>query len=171
MKVISCTFPYLVNTKSATGSGEVARLDFSSTLQWYTPCTIAGIDFIPIPLEHGKFPDGSPFYCNGFIIDRRIVYMSDVSRVSEEVYEYIRKKVVGRIKVLILDCLFRDRDMQSHIGWPGAKRVIEELKPERTFLVGMDHCIEHDEFGVRVFEEMKGVSHVALSYDGLEVEL
>lgn len=167
MSVISATFPYLVDTKTATGSGEVAQLLFDSTLRPHDGRLIAGFAIIPVPVEHGVKPDQSPYQCLSFIIDKRIVFMSDVSRLPDEALLFI-KTMAPVVDLLILDCLFDDRNMQSHIGWPGARHIISLINPKQTLLVGMDHCIEHDLFNGRLDEETGG--RVQLAYDGMIVD-
>lgn len=168
MSVIKSTFPYLVDTKTATGSGQVADIKFEDGLRSRQPVSVAGLDIIPFHVEHGTRPDSSPFHCLAFIINKRMVYMSDVSRVTEGEYEFIINNTTS-IDLLVVDCLFKDRDMQSHVGWPGARQIIKRLNPRKAFLVGMDHCIEHDSFNSVLRGEF-GES-VQLAFDGLEVEL
>lgn len=168
MSVIKSTFPYLVDTKTATGSGQVAEIKFNNGLMARQPIIIAGLEIIPFHVEHGIKPDSSPFYCLAFIIEKRMVYMSDVSRVTEQDYQFILDNTMV-IDLLVVDCLFKDRDMQSHVGWPGARQIIKRLNPRRALLVGMDHCIEHDHFNSILSGEF-GES-VQLAFDGLEVDL
>lgn len=46
-------------------------------------------------VEHGKFftTPPKPFLCTGFLINRQICYLSDVSKVPEEVYELLEDYV------------------------------------------------------------------------------
>jgi phosphoribosyl 1,2-cyclic phosphodiesterase len=123
---------------------------------------VAGIKFEPLRVEHGIHPDGSPFYALGFRIADSLVYLSGVSAVPGPVMQLLTRH---SIDTLILDCLHPNDDFVSHLGWPGAQRLIEQLRPRRTWLVGMGHQIEHGEFNAHLPDM------VSCAYDGLELTL
>lgn len=162
MKVIKSTFPYLVESGFATGSGEIAQLSFDSSMQAFHKRCIAGLEVVTLPVEHGVYADGRPYMTNAYAINNSVLFIPDVSAIPEATYTYIDNM---SIDILILDCLKPNKDCISHIGWPGCQKVISRIKPQRVFLVGVDHDIEHDRFN-RTLPE-----NVELAFDGLVIPL
>jgi phosphoribosyl 1,2-cyclic phosphodiesterase len=112
---ISAMFPYMVDSKRATGGGDIP------SFLWYTfdPSqtfdipSCGGLEVTPLPVEHGMyFSDGParPYMCMGFRIGE-ISYISDANRIPVET----KRKIEGS-RVLILDAL-RDTPHGSHFSF------------------------------------------------------
>lgn len=58
------------------------------------PLDILGVRVLPLPVHHGKFfsTPPKPYYCLGFLFDRKLCYLSDVSEVPEEVWSLLEKE-------------------------------------------------------------------------------
>lgn len=168
MKVIEGVFPYLIDTQTAFGSGEVAEIKFVPSIQPFEPLNPGNVEFIAIPVEHGVHPGGCPYFSNGFIIAKRILYISDVNSIPESTFKYIHEYFKEReLELLILDCLepLAIPELVSHLAWPQCQDIISNLKPKRTLLVGMSHMIEHELFSQTL------PNSIGLAFDGLIVDL
>lgn len=125
---------------------------------------ILGVDILPLPVHHGKIfsTPGAPYYCLGFLFDRKIAYLSDVSLVPEEVWDLLervctlpeewRPKKEGEvekvenvvngwkveekpvIQALVVDCL-RIETFTSHFGLGEAVGTARRMGALKTYLV------------------------------------
>lgn len=120
-KVLSSTYPYLMDVKAATGGGEVASIQFNIMRPW-DPALVqkelsavrrrkicglealssfeneasinlpSGLEILPIRVQHGWYSDGTPYYACGFIINSgQLVYLSDISHIDEALIASIKK--------------------------------------------------------------------------------
>mmetsp|Transcript_20356 Transcript_20356/g.67983 ORF Transcript_20356/g.67983 Transcript_20356/m.67983 type:complete len:319 (-) Transcript_20356:3196-4152(-) len=118
-KTLCSIFPYLTK-KVDTSKGEfqrmVSQLDFNCVPPLKT-FNAMGLEIRTLPVEHG--PD---CICYGFDfgVRDRVVYLSDFTSISEEVYEVIEEREVS---ILVLDSLRPDKDSLTHIGLPTAVEV------------------------------------------------
>ncbi|GAA5877593.1 hypothetical protein JCM3774_006127 [Rhodotorula dairenensis] len=89
---VSKTFPYLTNAGKVTGGGDVPALTWHIFDQ-DEPFEVAGIEVVPLPVEHGQFftVPPSPFYCLGFLFARQLAYFSDVSHIPDCIYARLRQ--------------------------------------------------------------------------------
>lgn len=83
--VVKAAFPYLVDVRNATGSGEVAKLEFRlmdakrpGFLE--EPIVIDDeLEIIPFHVHHGVYQDGSPFLSLGFrFLDWWVLSLTDM---------------------------------------------------------------------------------------------
>jgi phosphoribosyl 1,2-cyclic phosphate phosphodiesterase len=87
-------------------------------------------------------------------------YITDANYISE-----VEKEKIKGSKYLVLNALRRDPH-PSHFTLQEALQLVEELKPEHTWLTHISHQLgTHEE----VTRELP--SHVSLAYDGLQIEL
>lgn len=107
----------------------------------------------PIQLHHYKLP------VLGFRIGD-FTYITDANSISEEE----RAKVRGS-KVVVLNAL-RKTPHISHFTLQEALELAEDLGAEMTYLTHMSH-----QFGQHAIENAALPTNVALSYDGLSLEL
>lgn len=119
------------------------------------PFYIKGIKIIPIEVKHGEWP------IFGFRIGD-FAYVTDAKTISEEE----RDKLYG-LKVLILNAL-RDRPHFAHLSVPEALEIINEVKPEMTYLTHLCHEIgRHVE--IPTLHHLP--SNVRPAYDGLKLTI
>lgn len=101
----------------------------------------------------------------GFKIEEAIVYISDVSFIPEDVWEFLLAPTHAdgrnRIPVLVLDCL-RIRPHASHLGLKQAVEVVRRLGPRRTYFVGFTHDMTHEEYTevLRALEREQDLANV-----------
>lgn len=115
------------------------------------PFFIKGVKIEPIEVFHGKLP------IYGYRIGK-FAYVTDAKTIAEEEKE----KLYG-LDVLILNTL-RWRDHFAHFSVEEGLRLVEEVKPCRTFLTHLCHEIgRHDDFASRL------PSGVEPAYDGLHI--
>lgn len=122
---ISNVFPYMVDSKKATGGGDIPSFTwhpFNPSEPFQIP-SCGQIEVIPLPVEHGMyFTDGPvrPYMCMGFRIGD-VSYISDASRISEET----KRKIEGS-KILILDAL-REIPHASHFSFDEVFTTLESI--------------------------------------------
>lgn len=105
-------FPYLADVKKATGGGDVpvsgssgeatssAQLIYTlQAFEWRIfdqtkPLEILGVRVLPLPVEHGVIfsTPPRPYFCLGFVFDRKIAYLSDVSRIPDDVWSLLEQE-------------------------------------------------------------------------------
>ncbi|KAJ1896431.1 hypothetical protein LPJ81_004746 [Coemansia sp. IMI 209127] len=163
LDTISSMFPYLVNTKKATGSGDVSELDFRVIEEPYNAFECQGISFQPLRVEHGRFSDGRPFYFTGFQFDG-ISYVSDCSHIPDETAALMMDS-----DLLVLDALTW-KPYHSHFGFWQALDEVRRLKPRRTLLTGFCHTAEHSEVEEQG-RKLRREENIVLSpaFDGMKV--
>ncbi|CAK4098759.1 unnamed protein product [Aphanomyces euteiches] len=116
---------------------------------------------------HDYLANGFEF---GFEIGRRIVYISDVSRLTEETLGHLRQGVA--IDILFLDALHVDFPHGTHMSLNDAKATIQELRPVKTYLVGMGHTFDFNvhQPWLQTWKQSMGID-VEMAYDGLHLVL
>lgn len=115
--------------------------------------TIHGVDFLPIEAMHYKLPVFG-FRINDF------TYITDANYISEKEKE----KIVGS-KVLVLNVLRKESHI-SHFNMEQAIKLVEELKPGKTFFTHISH-----ELGLHEEVTKELPSTIELAYDGLKIKL
>jgi hypothetical protein len=115
-------------------------------------------------VHHGLyFSDGSPFLCLGFRFDNKMVYLSDVSYIPEDVWRQLEGTRdttrtgkaspdddtnddgdnVAPPEVFVIDCI-RLHPHRSHFNVAQAISAALRLQPKRTYLTGFEHKVTHD---------------------------
>jgi phosphoribosyl 1,2-cyclic phosphate phosphodiesterase len=117
-----------------------------------TPFDIFGLQFVPIPLMHGK---DSIF---GFRFGN-VAYLTDHSEIPESSLEKL-----GGLDVLFLDAL-RSRPHPTHSTLEKSIETARQLQPARTFFTHMCHDLGH------AATEALLPAGVHLAYDGLEIDV
>ncbi|CAG8446847.1 3676_t:CDS:2 [Cetraspora pellucida] len=166
LDAVKACFPYLVDTSQATGGGDLP------TFQWNIidskcPFTIEGLEFIPLPVQHGvHFATNEPYTYIGFRFDN-ICYISDCNFIPEDT----RLKMHGS-EVVILDAL----DHKEHPSHFSTQQAIDTSKnlvpvPKRTYLTGFSHAVEHHGLTkeMKLLEEEEPGLWVRPAHDGLKV--
>ncbi|KAM0676320.1 hypothetical protein GVAV_000285 [Gurleya vavrai] len=116
---------------------------------------ISNLSVLPFHVEHGK-----NCFCLAFLIENKILYVSDCSNFDTvPIYE---------IEILIVECTTMDGKAYGHSNFNDCLKLIERIKPKKTFLVGMSHLIDYDELCKKV-EDLE--SKIIVAYDGMEILL
>ncbi|THH29721.1 hypothetical protein EUX98_g4464 [Antrodiella citrinella] len=100
-----------------------------------------------------------PYLCLGFVINDCITYISDVSHIPEDVWDFLQPQNDGHEganvpPVFILDCL-RPKSHTSHLGIAESVAYARRMGAQRTYLTGFGHEVSHDEYQ-RVCESVGG---------------
>jgi len=106
-----------------------------------------------IEVEHGKVKS------NCFIIDRKIAYISDVSKIYTKDYKFFKN-----LKYLIIDCLWY-KYHPSHFNLETSLSVIKEFKPKKAILTNLSPVLD--------YKKLKKFlpNNVMPAHDGLSIEL
>lgn len=110
------------------------------------------VNVLPFDVQHGSWT------ITGFRIGR-LGYVTDASFISPASLEHLRG-----LDVLVLNAL-RPAPHPTHFSVDQARALIEELQPQRAFLVHMTHDIDHAATNGTFPDTIR------LAYDGLTVEV
>lgn len=117
------------------------------------PFTVAGVEFIPIPVLHYKLP------VLGFRVGD-VAYITDANFIPEASMARLRG-----LKVLVLNAL-RKKQHLSHFTLDEAIDLVNVLKPERAYFTHISHLMgPHAEVAPEIPAGME------LAVDGLVVEV
>jgi phosphoribosyl 1,2-cyclic phosphodiesterase len=134
-----------------------------------------------VPLEHG-----CGYTCLGYVFGEtpatRVVYLSDVSKISDVTMKFLKSDLVQPIRILVVDGLlpFGEREHFSHYTLDQAWDLTKELDPKESFCVGMwckvfhqPTCDKMTEMVADYRQKNEGVKleKFALAYDGQEIIL
>ena len=108
---------------------------------------------IPIKVKHGKVNS----IC--YIIDKKLAYISDVSKINEKDYKYFKN-----LNYLIIDCLWY-RYHPSHLNLESSLELINKLKPKKSILTNLHLDLDYQKLKKRL------PKNVVPAYDGLSVNL
>ncbi|MCW3125775.1 MAG: fold metallo-hydrolase [Bacteroidetes bacterium] len=119
----------------------------------YEPFIAAGIPVMPIEVMHYRLP------VKGYRI-KDFTYITDAKTVTDA-----EKEKMQGTKTLVINALHHN-DHIAHYTLTEALAVIEEIKPERAYLIHMSH-----QFGLHAVMEKKMPPNVKIAYDGLVIEV
>ncbi len=111
------------------------------------------INIKSIIVEHGNVKS------NCFVIDNKIAYISDVSKIYKKDYRYF-----NNLKYLIIDCLWYDFH-PSHFNLEKSLSMIEKFAPKKAILTNLSPVIDYKE--IKKFLP----KNVIPAYDGLTLKL
>jgi len=117
------------------------------------PFVAGGMEFIPIHCFHHKLP------VLGFRTGN-LSYLTDVNHIPDGEIEKIRGS-----KVLVVNALRHEKHI-SHFNLEEALRLVENVKPERTYLTHISHNM-----GLYTEVENNLPENVHLAYDGLVTDI
>jgi len=111
------------------------------------------INIQSIIVEHGKVKS------NCFIIDKKLAYISDVSKIYDKDTKYFIN-----LKYLIIDCLWYNFH-PSHFNLETSLTVINKFKPKKAILTNLSPVLD--------YKELKKMlpKNVIPAHDGLTVNL
>jgi phosphoribosyl 1,2-cyclic phosphate phosphodiesterase len=144
---ISRRFDYIFG-KKIPGLPEIELVEISKNV----PFQIAGIDFQPIEIMHGRLP------ILGFRI-KNLAYLTDCKMVAADQFEQLRG-----VEKLFLTALHHDPH-PSHLNLEEALLFVEKLQPTATFLIHTSHRM-----GLQSDIEPTLPSGVKMGFDGLQID-
>ncbi len=142
---IRVRFPYIFAHHGQVGGG-IPSLDLHTI---DGPFTVAGQEFIPIPVLHGELP------VLGFRVGN-FAYVTDCSHIPPT-----SRTALADLDVLVLDAL-RRQPHPTHFSLDQAIAMAQELQTRRTYLTHLTHDISHRDISAIL---PPGIN---LAYDGLE---
>jgi len=106
-----------------------------------------------IKVQHGKIKS------NCFIIDKKIAYISDVSKIYNKDDKYFKN-----LKYLIIDCLWYNYH-PSHFNLEKSLSVIKKFNPKKAILTNLSTVLD--------YKKLKKVlpNNVVPGHDGLSIRL
>jgi phosphoribosyl 1,2-cyclic phosphate phosphodiesterase len=107
----------------------------------------------PINVQHGKVSS----VC--YIIDKKLAYISDVSKIFEKDYKYFKN-----LKYLIIDCLWY-KNHPSHFNFEKSLEMINKFSPKKAILTNLHTDIDYETI------KKKLPKNIIPAYDGLSVNL
>ena len=106
-----------------------------------------------IIVEHGKVKS------NCFIINKKLAYISDVSKIYNKDYKYFKN-----LQYLIIDCLWYNFH-PSHFNLETSLAVINQFKPKKAILTNLSPVLDY-----KVLKKMLP-KNVIPAHDGLTINL
>ena len=106
-----------------------------------------------IEVEHGKIRS------NCFIVDKKLAYISDVSKIYNKDFKYFKN-----LKYLIIDCL-RYNPHPSHFNLDKSLNIIRLFKPKEAILTNLESVFDY-----KVLKKILP-KNVIPAYDGLTIKL
>ena len=106
-----------------------------------------------IKVEHGKVKS------NCFIIDKKLAYISDVSKIYTKDFRYFKN-----LKFLIIDCLWYNWH-PSHFNLETSLSLIEKFKPKKAILTNLSPVLDY-----KVLKKILPKNTVP-AFDGLTLNL
>ena len=98
---------------------------------FYTKHKNRKIQIRSIVVEHGKVKS------NCFIVDKKLAYISDVSKIYKKDYHYFKN-----LKYLIIDCLWYNYH-PSHFNLETSLSVIKKFKPKKAILTNLSAILDY----------------------------
>ena len=111
------------------------------------------VNIKPIKVKHGNVDS----IC--YIIDKKLAYISDVSKINKSDYKYFRN-----LKYLVLDCLWF-KFHPSHLNLEQCLKLIKEFKPKKAILTNLHSDLDYD------FLKKRLPKNIVPAYDGLSLNL
>ena len=107
----------------------------------------------PVKVQHGNV------YSICYVIDKKLAYISDVSKIFEKDYKYFKN-----LKYLIIDCLWY-RNHPSHFNFEKSLKMINIFSPKKAILTNLHTDIDYE------IIKKKLPKNIIPAYDGLSVNL
>ena len=106
-----------------------------------------------IIVEHGNVKS------NCFIIDKKLAYISDVSKIYEKDFKYFKN-----LKYLIIDCLWYNYH-PSHFNLETSLNIIKKFKPNNAILTNLSPVLDY-----KILKKLLP-KNVIPAHDGLTLKL
>ena len=106
-----------------------------------------------IEVEHGNVKS------NCFIIDKKLAYISDVSKIYNKDFKYFRN-----LKYLVVDCLWY-KYHPSHFNLETSLSIIKRFKPKKAILTNLSPVLDYQKLKKNL------PINVLPAHDGLTIDL
>ena len=106
-----------------------------------------------IEVQHGKVKS------NCFIIDKKLAYISDVSKIYDKDFRYFKN-----LKYLIIDCLWYNFH-PSHFNLEKSLFIIKKFKPKKAILTNLSPVLDY-----KILKKQLP-KNIIPAHDGLTIEL
>ena len=107
----------------------------------------------PITVQHGNV------YSICYIINKKLAYISDVSKIFNKDYKYFKN-----LKYLIIDCLWY-KNHPSHFNLEKSLEIIKKFSPKKAILTNLHTDIDYNQIR-KILPK-----NIVPAYDGLSVTL
>ena len=145
------TFSYIFKSSSKEYPATLKLNKLTKNL--FTKNNNKKINIRSIMVEHGKVKS------NCFIVDKKLAYISDVSKIYTKDIKYFKK-----LKCLIIDCLWYNPH-PSHFNLETALAVIKKFNPKRGILTNLSPVLDY-----KILKKMLP-KNVIPAHDGLTIKL
>ena len=106
-----------------------------------------------VEVEHGRVKS------NCFIIDQKLAYISDVSKIYNKDYKYFKN-----LRYLVIDCLWYNFH-PSHFNLENSLSMIKKFKPKNAILTNLSPVLDY-----KVLKKLLP-KNVIPAHDGLTIKL
>ena len=174
LDVLSGMFPWLfpaqqkikeVDPSKPVVDRFVSSLDLH-VFEAFQAMDVEGLQVRTLPVMHGE---DLVSYGFAFTVGKtNVVYLSDISRMLPETLDFIQNELPPT-DILIVDALYATSTHPVHFSMESAIALMNEIKPGRTFFVGMncDAFLPHVEMNEALRKEY---GNAQLAHDGLRIE-
>jgi phosphoribosyl 1,2-cyclic phosphate phosphodiesterase len=145
------TFSYCFNNYSKEYPATLKLNNIDKDL--YLKTSTRKVKIKPIKVEHGKVKS----IC--YIIDKKLAYISDVSKIYEKDFKYFKK-----LNYLIIDCLWYKKH-PSHFNLQKSLELISLFSPKKAILTNLHTDLDYDKLR-KILPK-----NVVPAYDGLSLRL
>lgn len=148
LDLLKVEFYYAFEPKKYPGIPQLKLIEIKDI-----PFEIAGVTFIPLPVQHLHMP----------VLGFRIMdfsYITDANFIPDETF----KRLEGT-RILVLNALQRHKHI-SHFNLEEAIQVAQRIGAKQTFFIHMSHKL-----GLHKQVDKELPDSIALAYDGLSVTL
>ena len=150
-KYLKKTFSYCFDSYNKEYPATLKLNDINKNL--FLKSKKKNIPIKPIKVKHGNVQS----IC--YIIDKKLAYISDVSKIFEKDYKHFKN-----LKYLIIDCLWY-RYHPSHFNLDKSLEMIKMFSPKKAILTNLHTDIDYNEI------KKKLPRNIVPGYDGLSVIL
>ena len=150
-KYLKSTFSYIFKSYSKEYPATLKLNRLSKNIYIINNNKKIGIQSIMV--EHGKVKS------NCFIIDKKLAYISDVSKIYRSDFKYFKK-----LRYLIIDCLWYNFH-PSHFNLETSLALIKQFKPKKSILTNLSPVLDY-----KVLKK-KLPKNVIPAHDGLTINL
>ena len=131
-KDIKRVFEYLFNNTNIQIGGGLTQF-IPHTIEHYQEFSIEKTQILPLLVMHGRLP------ITGYKIGE-LAYLTDVKTLPQKTIDSVKG-----VHTLVLDCL-RLKKHSTHINLEEALALIEQIQPQNTYFIHMNHELSHQEW-------------------------